>query len=137
MHEYRIGKDLEGSGRDIVEVLRDASAGIAGVSILFFSWAETESTWYCGHCFAYCTSSRLYDDDCGEIGGMRIGRGNRSAWRKPAPVPLCPPQIPHDLIRAGIRAAAVGSRRHANWQEKPKYSEKTCPSATLSTTNPT
>jgi hypothetical protein len=24
-----------------------------------------------------------------------------------------------------------------NWQGKPKYSEKTCPSATLSTTNPT
>jgi hypothetical protein len=24
-----------------------------------------------------------------------------------------------------------------NWQGKPKYSEKTCPSTTLSTTNPT
>jgi hypothetical protein len=33
-----------------------------------------------------------YDD--GEIGGM-IGRGNRSTWRKPALVPLCPPQAPH------------------------------------------
>jgi hypothetical protein len=32
-----------------------------------------------------------YDD--GEIGGM-IGRGNRSTWRKRAPVPLCPPQNP-------------------------------------------
>jgi hypothetical protein len=30
-----------------------------------------------------------YDD--GEIGGMVIGRGNRSSRRKPAPVPLCPP----------------------------------------------
>jgi hypothetical protein len=35
-----------------------------------------------------------YDD--GEIGGM-IGRGNRSTRRKPAPVPLCPPQAPHAL----------------------------------------
>jgi hypothetical protein len=26
---------------------------------------------------------------------------------------------------------------NANWQRKPKYSEKTCPSATLSNTNPT
>jgi hypothetical protein len=34
-----------------------------------------------------------YDD--GEIGGMMIGRGNRSTWRKPALVPLCPPQTPH------------------------------------------
>jgi hypothetical protein len=33
-----------------------------------------------------------YDDE--EIGGM-IGRGNRSIWRKPAPVPLCPPKTPH------------------------------------------
>jgi hypothetical protein len=32
-----------------------------------------------------------YDD--GEIGGM-IGRGNQSTRRKPAPIPLCPPQTP-------------------------------------------
>jgi hypothetical protein len=30
-----------------------------------------------------------YND--GEIGGMTIGRGNRSTRKKPAPVPLCPP----------------------------------------------
>jgi hypothetical protein len=36
------------------------------------------------------------DGDCGEIGGMKIGRGNRSTRRTPAPVPLYPPQIPHD-----------------------------------------
>jgi hypothetical protein len=29
---------------------------------------------------------------CGAIGGMKTGRGNRCTWRKPAPVPLCPPQ---------------------------------------------
>jgi hypothetical protein len=33
-----------------------------------------------------------YDD--GETGGM-IGRGNRSTRRKPAQVPLCPPQTLH------------------------------------------
>jgi hypothetical protein len=36
-----------------------------------------------------------YDD--GEIGGMMIGRGNRSTRRKPTPVLLCPPQTPHAL----------------------------------------
>jgi hypothetical protein len=36
-----------------------------------------------------------YDD--GEIDGMMIGMGNRSTRRKPAPVPLCPPQTPHAL----------------------------------------
>jgi hypothetical protein len=51
------------------------------------------------------------DDDYGAVGGMRIGRGNRSTRRKRAPVPLCPPQIPHDLTWDGTRAAAVGSQR--------------------------
>jgi hypothetical protein len=45
-----------------------------------------------------------YDD--GEIGGM-IGRGKRSTRRKPASVPLCPPQTPH-AARTRTRAAAVG-----------------------------
>jgi hypothetical protein len=48
-----------------------------------------------------------YDD--AEIGGM-IGRGNRSTRRKPAPVPLCPPQIPH-AARTRTQGAAEGSQR--------------------------
>jgi hypothetical protein len=32
-----------------------------------------------------------------EIGGMMIGKGNRSTRRKPAPVPLCPSHIPGAL----------------------------------------
>jgi hypothetical protein len=42
-------------------------------------------------------------------------RGNRSTRRKPAPVPLCQPQIPHDLTRARTRTAVVGSRRLTAW----------------------
>jgi hypothetical protein len=52
----------------------------------------------------------LVDDECGTVGGMRIGRGNRSIRRKPDPMPLRPPQIPHDLTWARTRAAAVGSQ---------------------------
>jgi hypothetical protein len=34
------------------------------------------------------------DDDDGEFGGMNgFGRGNRSTRIKPAPTPICPPQI--------------------------------------------
>jgi hypothetical protein len=51
------------------------------------------------------------DDDYGAVGGMRIGKGNRSTQRKPAPVPLCPPQIPHALTWDRTRAASVGSQR--------------------------
>jgi hypothetical protein len=45
------------------------------------------------------------EGDCGAIGGMKIGKGNRSTRRKPATVPLCSPQI-----RSRTRAAAVGTR---------------------------
>jgi hypothetical protein len=38
------------------------------------------------------------DDDCRAV-GERIGKGNRRTLRKSVPVPLCPPQIPHDLDR--------------------------------------
>jgi hypothetical protein len=31
------------------------------------------------------------DDVCVAVGGMRIGRGNRTAKRTPVPVTLCPP----------------------------------------------
>jgi hypothetical protein len=51
---------------------------------------------------AYCTIG-----DCGAIGRMRIGRGNWSTWRKPAPAPLCPPQIHHDHTRARTRGLTV------------------------------
>jgi hypothetical protein len=39
------------------------------------------------------------------------GRGNRSTRRKPAPAPLCPPQIPIDQTRDWTRAAVVGSQQ--------------------------
>jgi hypothetical protein len=41
-----------------------------------------------------------YDDE--EIGGMMIGRGNRSTQRKAAPVLLCPPQTPHACPDANL-----------------------------------
>jgi hypothetical protein len=68
-------------------------------------WVETEST-------IWPIVPALDDDDeCGAVGGMRTGRETRSTRRKPAPVSLCPPQIPHDLTWDRTRAAAVGSRR--------------------------
>jgi hypothetical protein len=57
----------------------------------------------------HITPARMMDDDeCGDVGEM-IGKGNRSVRRKPAPVPLYPPQSPHDLSRARIFAATVRS----------------------------
>jgi hypothetical protein len=48
-----------------------------------------------------------YDD--GEIGGI-IDRENRSTRRKPVPVPLCQPKIPH-AERTRTRVSAVESQR--------------------------
>jgi hypothetical protein len=44
-----------------------------------------------------------------------LGRRNRNSRRIRAPVPLCRPQIPHDLTRARTRAVAVGSRPLTAW----------------------
>jgi hypothetical protein len=33
-------------------------------------------------------AQEVRDDECGTVGGMRIGKGNRSTRRKPALVPL-------------------------------------------------
>jgi hypothetical protein len=36
---------------------------------------------------------QMIDDECDVVGGMRIGKRNRSTRRKLNTVPLCPPQI--------------------------------------------
>jgi hypothetical protein len=83
--------------------------------IYYYWWGGTKSLG------TAATSGLLYkpqmidEDDCGTIGGMKIGRGNRSTQRKPALAPLCPPQIPHDQTRARTWAAALGSQRLAAW----------------------
>jgi hypothetical protein len=74
-------------------------------------WSPIGSTRHCCHQWPIVTAPGDYDD--GEIGGM-IGRGNRSTRRKPAPVPLCPPQTPH-AARTRTRSAAVGSQRLTAW----------------------
>jgi hypothetical protein len=64
---------------------------------------------------------RITEDECGAVSRMRIGRGNWSTRRKPAPVPLCPPQIPHDLTWARTRPAVVGSWWLTAWAIKTSH----------------
>jgi hypothetical protein len=61
---------------------------------------------------------------------MRIGRGNRSTLRKPAPVPLCPPQTPHDLTWTRTR---VGSQRLTAWAMARPYTRFHVPSRMFQT----
>jgi hypothetical protein len=64
------------------------------LSLFYYLWGGTKSLG------TAATSGLLYEpqmideDDCGAIGGMKIGRGNRSTRRKPAPAPLCPTTNP-------------------------------------------
>jgi hypothetical protein len=86
--------------------------------LLFFYFIFFEKGWIgTEYIISEPTSDLLYqprimmdDGECGAVGGI-IGSGNRSTRRKPAPVRLCPPQIPDYLTRARTRAAAVGRHR--------------------------
>jgi hypothetical protein len=85
---------------------------LCGVRLGPLGMSVTVGLWY---------QLRMIDDDYGAFGGMRIGRGNRSTRRNPASVPLCPPQIPHDLTWDWTRAAAVGSQRLTAWAMARPY----------------
>jgi hypothetical protein len=51
------------------------------------------------------------DGDCGAIGGMTIGRGRQSTWRKPAQFHFVHQKIPHDLTQTQTQATMVGSQQ--------------------------
>jgi hypothetical protein len=68
---------------------------------------HTGSTRHVGHFWTIVPAPGDCED--GEFGRMKISKG------KPAPAPLCPPQIPLYQTRARTRAAAVGSQRLTAW----------------------
>jgi hypothetical protein len=63
--------------------------------IIILSGVEPESLGTAATAGLLYQPPMIRDGDCGENDGMKIGMGNRSTRRKPAPAPLCPPQIPH------------------------------------------
>jgi hypothetical protein len=79
----------------------------------FLGWGETVHL-VCRPVTGLLYQPRMIDDKCRAVGKIRIGRGNWSTRRKPAPVPFCLPQIAHDLTWA----AAEGSRRLTAWGMK-------------------
>jgi hypothetical protein len=44
----------------------------------------------------YCVNYRMINK-AGAVGGMKIDSGNTRTWVNFLQVPLCPPEIPHDL----------------------------------------
>jgi hypothetical protein len=45
----------------------------------------------------------------------RWNENQRTRGKKPVPMPLCPPQIPHGLTRDRTRASAVRGRQQTAW----------------------
>jgi hypothetical protein len=80
---------------------------------LQFAWWGVESNWV--HLARRPLIGLLWpapaDYDDGELGGMKIGRGNRSTGKRSAPASLSSPQIPLDQTGERTQAAAVGSQR--------------------------
>jgi hypothetical protein len=74
---------------------------------------QTGSTWHVGHFWPILPAAGDCED--GKFGVIKIGKGNRSTRRKPAPAPLRPPQPPIDQTRARARTAAVGIQRLTAW----------------------
>jgi hypothetical protein len=62
--------------------------------VSFLGWGQSEFPW----CDGIWSIVKATDDDdkCGAVGGMS-GKENLNNRKKPAPVPICPPQIPCDL----------------------------------------
>jgi hypothetical protein len=77
------------------------------IFFLYYWWSGSKSLGTAATSRLLYKPQMIDEGDCGAIGGIKIGRGNRGTRRKPAPAPLCPPQIPHDQTRA----TAVGSHR--------------------------
>jgi hypothetical protein len=51
------------------------------------------------------------NEECGGVGGINIGRVNRSTWGTAVAATLRLPQIPYDRTLGRTGAADVGSRR--------------------------
>jgi hypothetical protein len=69
--------------------------GIHPQPVFLFLWGGTKSLGTAATSGVLYKPQMIDEGDHGAIGGIKIGRGNRSTRRKPAPEPLCPPQIPH------------------------------------------
>jgi hypothetical protein len=81
------------------------------IYLFLFSWGEVRLS----PLGTSATVGLLYQLRMTDEYGMRIDRENRHTRRKPAPMPLCPPQIPHDLTRDRTRAVAVESWQLIAW----------------------
>jgi hypothetical protein len=92
-----------------LNIAAKAQPGYIVFLVYLSGWSRTESTVTEATYWLFYQPWLVDGDDCTAVGGMNVGRGNRSTRRKPDPISLCPPQVPHDMTRARTCDAAVGS----------------------------
>jgi hypothetical protein len=84
----------------------------------FFEWGGTYVTRYCGHFWPIVQHQMIDEGDCGAIGGMKIGRGNQSTRRKPAPSAILSttnPTWPDPCANTGRRGGKPATNRLSQW----------------------
>jgi hypothetical protein len=80
--------------------------------------------WLCGHSWPIVPASGDdSEDDCGEIGGKKIGRQRKPKFSEKtySSTTFVYHKIPHDQTRVWTRATAVGSRRLTAWAMARPY----------------
>jgi hypothetical protein len=83
--------------------------GLLFVYLFVFRVESVRFPWYLG-CRWLSLQSPDNTWENWAFGGMRTDKGNKRIRKKPDPVSLCPPQIPHELTWDCILVAAVWSR---------------------------
>jgi hypothetical protein len=79
--------------------------------IYLWDWSGTESTITASIYWPILQPWMIDVDDFGAVSGVHEARSTGSTPSKPAPLPLCPPQIPHDLTQTRTRSNSVGTWR--------------------------
>jgi hypothetical protein len=91
------------------------------INSLSGGWSLTGSTRHGGHWLAYspCPRVIMMMENLVE---WRLAGETEALGKKPAPAPLCPPQIAIDQTRDRTRASAVGTQRLPAWvMARPTY----------------
>jgi hypothetical protein len=113
---HRTCKNIKQEGTSLANDLQSLQLPVIYLA-LFYSWAGVGWAWV--HLVRRPLAALLYQlrmtDECGVVCDVRLGSGNRSNRRKLTPVPLCSPQIPHNLTWYQTWAARVGSRQPTAW----------------------
>jgi hypothetical protein len=120
--EWKLSRTIRYLRTIVYAPLTPISLPLSLISVLFichhifcFNWGKVRLSSLGTSATIWPINQPLMMDDEEWSSRWNDWEGKPKYSEKPATVPLCPPQIPHDLTRARIRATAVGSQRLTAW----------------------